>query len=253
MFPFAFFRRLISRCSVAGLALALASGVALAGGERTVVELFTSQGCSSCPPADEFLTELADKPNIVALTYNVDYWDYLGWKDTLATAENTKRQKDYAERRGDGAVYTPQMVIDGIEHVVGSRRGEVERLIAESRDESRVTRPSLSIERDGRELAVRIGGQGLAKQVDATVWFLVVEPRVKVQIQKGENLDKTITYTNVVRKMVPVGMWRGQDLEITLPAAEFVQGDKPHGVVLVQEDHGGPILAATAIVSLGDE
>lgn len=250
MFPFAHLRRVVLTSAAVLATLAAAYG-AVDAAERTVVELFTSQGCSSCPPADQHLTDLAEVPGVVALTYNVDYWDYLGWKDTLATAENTKRQKEYAEKRGDREIYTPQVVIDGRTHVVGSRKGEIDRAIGQRKADPDQSGPSLSIRRDGRELEVLVGASSKPNDdINATVWLMVVEPKVKVDIHKGENLDKTITYTNVVRKMMPVAMWRGEPLRIVLPAGEFALGTEPHGVVLVQDDEGGPIIASTDIVTL---
>src|SRR5262245_58571636 len=96
-----------------------------------VVELFTSEGCSSCPPADAFLNELVGQPSLIALSFHVDYWDYLGWRDTLGLPESTKRQRDYALRRKDNRVYTPQIIVNGRKHVVGSRQSEVQAIIAE--------------------------------------------------------------------------------------------------------------------------
>ncbi|WP_170984584.1 DUF1223 domain-containing protein [Rhodoligotrophos defluvii] len=219
-------------------------------GGRAVLELFTSQGCSSCPPADKLLHELAQKPGIVALTYNVDYWDYLGWKDTLATPENSRRQREYAERRGDREVYTPQLVIDGRAHAVGSRRDDIERILKAHMAEQRPA-PSLTIDRHGRELEVSIGpAVDPSQPMEATVWLMMIQPEVSVSIQRGENLDKQITYTNVVRRIIPVAMWHGEPLKVSLPASELATPDTPSGVVLVQEDDGGPIIAATDVVVL---
>jgi len=252
----------IGRLRTHRLALSIGALLVLAGiggvthcwaGGRAVIELFTSQGCSSCPPADALLHELAKKPGVVALTYNVDYWDYLGWKDTLASPENSKRQREYAERRGDRDVYTPQLVVDGRTHLVGSRRKDIEDTLKARLGAAQPSGPSITVDRRGRELEVSVGPAAKSDHpVNATVWLMMIQPEASVDIQRGENLDKNITYTNVVRKIVPVAMWRGQPLKVVLPASELATPEAPNGVVLVQEDDGGPIIAATDIVALGE-
>src|SRR5271166_2959138 len=123
----------------AGLAVALCAALPAAAGQRPVlVELFTSQGCSSCPPADDLLGRLATRPDVIAITLPVTYWDMLGWKDTLASETNTRRQKSYAQAMGRGGVYTPQIIVDGVSDVVGSREGDVEAAIAKREAEIEV-------------------------------------------------------------------------------------------------------------------
>ncbi|MGF7160684.1 hypothetical protein FHS85_002315 [Rhodoligotrophos appendicifer] len=228
----------------------LGASATAAAEERAVVELFTSQGCSACPAADNFMKDLAKRPDVVALTFNVDYWDYLGWKDTLGNPENTKRQREYAKRRGDKDVYTPQMVIDGLVHVVGSRRHEVDALIKKRLADETEPEVPLVVRNKGRELEISVGVGPEGKPFDATVWLMMIQPEAHVAITKGENIDREIIYTNVVRKMIPVGMWHGSPMSVTLPAAELVSEEAPNGVVLLQEDDGGPIIAASAIVDL---
>ncbi len=245
----------------------MAAGVAAAGlaaampafaetgretGPVAVVELFTSQGCSSCPPADALLGRLSDREGVVALTFNVDYWDYLGWKDTLGSPLFTKRQRDYAQSRGDGQVYTPQMVINGREHFVGSREMEVRQEI-----EAELARPAdsfvpISMEHRGKELTIHVGAApGGGPVPEATVWVAMVMPRTAVDIARGENGGRELTYYNVVRRLVPAGMWSGEPVTVTLPAEELMDDKATECAALLQADGGGPILGATAVTALG--
>lgn len=222
-------------------ALMSASGAAAMERPRGVVELFTSQGCSSCPPADRVVGELARDPTLVVLSLPVDYWDYIGWKDTLASPQCTARQKGYAAARGDGQVYTPQAVIDGVSHVVGADRDA----IAVTLKQDRGAKGALSVDvsakvADGRaEIDI---GAGAGKS--ATVWLLEVEPSATVQIGRGENAGRTLTYTNVVRKMTRLGDYAGAPAHFEAPAD--VKADKRY-VALVQTgavDRPGAILGA---------
>ena len=209
-----------------------------------VVELFTSQGCSSSPPADALLGELSRQPGIVALSLNVDYWDYLGWRDTLGSADCTQRQRDYAARRGDGRVYTPQAVINGRTEVVGSDRDGIMAAIA--RERSRGAGPvPVSLSSGGQEVRVEIGAepsQDLRR--NATIWVATVVPRAVVDIERGENAGRTIAYTNVVRKIVPAGMWNGQPIGLSLPRPA-IMAEGTYCVALLQADGMGPILGAS--------
>ncbi|MCB1536027.1 MAG: DUF1223 domain-containing protein [Rhodoblastus sp.] len=173
---------------------------------RGVVELFTSQGCSSCPPADKVVGELAKDPSLVVLSLPVDYWDYIGWKDTLASPQSTARQKGYAAARGDGQVYTPQAVIDGLTHVVGADGAA----ISKSLDQDRGEKGALSLDvsakvADGRATV----DVGPAADRKAIVWLLEVEPSATVTVGRGENAGRTLTYTNVVRRMMRLGDYAG--------------------------------------------
>ena len=171
-----------------------------------LVELFTSQGCSSCPPADELAGELASDPNTYVVSLNVDYWDYLGWRDTLAKPEYTQRQYAYAAARGDGRVYTPQMIVNGFDHAVGSSRNAVADKIAEARQTP--LQVPLKFSMTPKEIKVEIPATNL--QEDATLWLMAIEPRVQQKIIRGENTGTTITYHNVVRNLVPATMWKGE-------------------------------------------
>lgn len=188
---------------------------AVAAGERPrgVVELFTSQGCSSCPPADRIVGELARDPSLVVLSLPVDYWDYIGWKDTFASPACTARQKGYAAARGDGQVYTPQAVVDGTAHVVGSDRKALESAIA-SRASSLKVDVGASVA-NGR-VSVDVGAGAAGK---ASVWLAEILPRATVEIGRGENAGKTLDYANVVRKMTRLGEWNGAAAHFDVPVA----------------------------------
>lgn len=217
-----------------------------------VVELFTSQGCSSCPPADRILGEIAGTPNVLALSLNVDYWDYLGWKDTLGSAEHSRRQREYAVRRGDGRVYTPQMVVSGQNHVVGSYKGRVA-----SEIQSVLAKPDsafvpVQVTAHKGEVTIEVGAAGtqLAGK-EATIWLMLVSRKVEQQIKRGENRGRKIVYHNVVRKMMPVGMWNGQPKKVTLAKSSLMMADGVHDCVAVlQIDGTGPIIGASMLKTL---
>jgi hypothetical protein len=236
---------------LAALGLSVSAAGALAQGEtRTqlsgVIELFTSQGCSSCPPADRLMGELAKDPSLLVLTLPVDYWDYLGWRDTLAHAAFTARQKGYSAMRGDRQVYTPQAVINGVAHAVGSEREALARAIAASRAEPSTLGVAMAIDREGNGFLVRIGAApaGVAGQ-GIVVVMPVANSRV-VQIGRGENNGRSVTYTNVVRGLTVIGTWDGDSRTMPIPAAAL-GSDSDGFVVLLQSGHArkpGRILAA---------
>ena len=186
---------------------------------RAVVELFTSQGCSSCPPADTLLKTLADDPSIMALTLPVDYWNYLGWKDTFASSRNSDRQRNYAKVRGDGAIYTPQAVVNGILHVNGASKAEIENAIENDVEEpwpgsNPCTFLAGEQYAEFRDWAARSPG---IRSQEATIWFGVVQTSGTVDIKQGENKGKSLTYTNIVRELTPIGLWKGQPMQIQIP------------------------------------
>lgn len=210
----------------------------------TVIELFTSQGCSSCPPADVLLKQYAKRPDIIALSMPVDYWDYLGWKDTLASPSNTLRQRAYATKRGDGEVYTPQAVINGLAHAVGSHSAEIDKAIAATTQELASQSVKVRATVTGRSIAIQVGATPTGDRAWATVWLGIVQPKVEVDVKMGENKGKRIAYLNVVRQLTPVGAWKGAETRIELPEDALIQpGDR--GVVLLQSGEGGRILGAS--------
>jgi len=216
----------------------------------TVVELFTSQGCSSCPPADEILGKLKQRDDVIALTFPVDYWDYLGWKDTLASPAFSKRQRDYARARGDRQVYTPQMVMNGRIHVVGNQESAVERGIKTvAKDES--IKLTMSVDGDAIRVSVKIDDAAKSTASGkATLWLVLFKGAETVKIGRGENSGNTIVYHNVVRQMTPIGMWEGKPMTINLPKSQFVAAGYDGSVVLVQRDDTREIIAAAMMDNL---
>ena len=217
-----------------GLALSLALALPATAQPKplTVVELFTSQGCSSCPPANANLARLADRPDVLALSFGVTYWDQLGWKDTFASKAYTDRQWAYAKGLHHNQVWTPQVVVNGRTDVVGTRLAEIE---GAARKAPITAGPQLSVE--GGVLTV-----GAAKPAKADVWLVRYDPAiVQVPVKRGENTGKTLPHRNVVREMTRLGAYNGQALTYRLPV-----GADPRlkTAILVQAGPGGPILAA---------
>lgn len=235
-----------------GTAAVLAGGIAAATGEalsgqqaKTVIELYTSQGCSSCPPADKLLGKLAGRSDVIALTFPVDYWDYLGWKDTLASPAYSARQRAYAKARGDGQVYTPQVVIDGATHEVGSHASSIKRAISKSKEKLKSARVSLEMHTEDDRLIITVGAAPEGSRVKpATIWLALVKKSKSVKISRGENRGRTITYHRVVRHMTPVGHWKGEKVSIKLPKEHLQNTDADGCTVLLQQDSAGPVLAA---------
>jgi len=198
---------------------------------RAVIELFTSQGCSSCPAADKLLGELAADPSLVAMSLPVDYWDYLGWKDTLALSGHSKREHAYARTRGDGQVYTPQVVVNGSLHVLGSDKAAIERAIAKSRKSGvPLSLPvTLAVADDSVTVNVPTG-----KEVASEVWLCPITKAVPISIGRGENRGHTVTYHNVVRRWLKLGDWSGKAETWKVPLKDFQTGEIDSVAVVVQ-------------------
>ena len=236
------------------IALALAALVAAGGAhaqERTqpvVVELFTSQGCSSCPPADSLLSELIrDKPGLIALTLPVDYWDYIGWKDTLASPAFTARQKAYAAIRGDHHTYTPQAVINGVTHVVGSDREEIEAAARSAFGKAGALSVPLAVHPGGKSLSIDLGGARAGGAREGGFWLFQIARERTVAIGRGENVGNTVTYANVVRHMKKIGDWTGTPIHFEIPGEDLASPDSDSWVLILQagsESRPGAILAA---------
>jgi len=213
---------------------------------RSVVELFTSQGCSKCPPADRLLTAMAGRPDTVTLTFAINYWDYIGWKDTLAAPEFTARQRAYASGRGDLHVYTPEAIVDGEFDAVGSDRPAIEKAIAEGRSGGLALSVPVHLNEANGVLQIDIGhGDG-----PAGIYVLRVAKSRTVLISRGENSGHNATYTNVVRAIHKVGEWSGAPMSLKLME---LRGDDEGYVVLLQRgslDNPGVILAAAKSVGL---
>ena len=226
---------------ITGSSLALADDPPAEGSQQVVVELYTSQGCSSCPPADKILGELANQPNVIPLSLNVDYWDYLGWRDTLGSSKHTKRQKQYAASRGSRQVYTPQMIINGHLDVVGSQRGKV--MAAVKKEQTTTLRVPMKISETSKEITIDVGDSPNSQLMSkATIWVLVTSPKVSIPIERGENRGRKITYHNVVRQLVPAGMWNGKAIRITLPKDGLGMSGNRDCIVLLQKGNVGKII-----------
>jgi hypothetical protein len=231
------------------VALAMAALIGSAAADptpRAVVELFTSQGCSSCPPADRVLSELAREPDVVALSLPVDYWDYLGWKDTLAQPAFSARQRAYAQSRGDRQVFTPQMVVNGKTACVGSDRAQVERSILRASDGRPELPVPVSIREEGPTIAIEVGA-ATGPERKADVWVLPVVRAQEVAIRRGENRGRSVTYANVVRGLRHAGSWMGRPARYTVPIDTVrVEGADGYVVLLQAADQHspGPILGA---------
>ena len=239
------------KISLAATFLALTTLVAGAG-ERPlgVVELFTSQGCSSCPPADRLMGRLATEKDLIALSFNVDYWDYLGWKDTLGSPDNSARQRAYAGRRGDGAVYTPQVVVNGRDHVQGSNEAAIRAALAGDAANGKAPDLDITMTADDVSVTVTVPDAATAGPLDATLWLVTYSQAATVAITRGENRGEKITYHNVVRSMRAIGMWKGKALTATLPRAELMKNGADGCAVILQdagEGHLGPVLGAAII------
>ena len=215
---------------------------------KAVVELFTSQGCSSCPTADAVLAQLAKRDDIVALSLPVDYWDYLGWKDTLASPKFSERQRAYGKARGDGAIYTPQVVVNGVAHVNGSDEDKIARLIDKTGKTLAASRVPIRLSEDKDKLVVEAGSAppGVPAK-EATLWLAVISKSVTVPIERGENQGKTVTYNNVVRELIPIGMWNGKAMTVQLERHSFMRPGTDSCAVLLQQGHAGPIVGAALL------
>jgi hypothetical protein len=197
---------------------------ALAGEPRAVIELFTSQGCSSCPPADKLAGELSHDTSLLIMSLPVDYWDYLGWKDTLAIHGHTSRQQAYANARGDREVYTPQVVVNGIVHVLGSDKAAIEKAIAKTRSTAApLALPVTIAVADGKVTVNVPAAEGESQSGE--VWLCPITSNVPVAIGRGENRGHTLTYHNVVRRWVKLGDWSGKAETFSLPVADLPDAD----------------------------
>ncbi len=211
-----------------GLVLAPAGAQA---GLKAVVEIFTSQGCSSCRSADFYFAQLAEREDLLALSFHVDYWDYLGWRDTFALPENTARQAEYAEAYGSRRIYTPQMIVNGMVPLVGGDKAVAEAAIAEAD-----LPVPVEMRKGSGTVKIEVGARPLPGARRTTIRLVLFSSEEKIGITRGENAGSTLQYRNVVRAMRPIGMWDGGAVRITLPENELI-GDGVDGcAVIVQEE-----------------
>ncbi len=214
-----------------------------------MVELFTSQGCSSCPAADRLLGELSRDPSIVALSLNVDYWDYLGWKDTLALKGHSNRERAYANARGDRDVYTPQVVVNGVTAVLGSDKAAIEKAIVKTRRDAAALALPVTVKIEGDKLTASVP-EGRGERKSGEVWLCPVTAKATVEIARGENRGKTIAYHNVVRSWVKLGDWNGTAQTFSAPLKDVARDDTDSFAVLVQSGDAakpGVVLGAAMI------
>ncbi len=221
-------------------ALLLYATPATADDQPVVVELYTSQGCSSCPPADKFLTKLAKRRDVIALALHVDYWDYLGWKDHFASEVFSSRQRAYAKAAQKRTVYTPQVIVQGVSHAIGNRPQDVQSLIAYHANRAKVV--DIDLRRNGNVLVVRVSASdgNVGRSVIQLVRYL---PEKTVEIRAGENAGRRIVYSNIVSRWEPISVWNGRS---DFMARKNIFGSEPV-VVLVQTENYGPILAAEVL------
>jgi hypothetical protein len=234
-------RHIVSAAMGALFALALPVSAEMpgpaAGAGPVVVELYTSQGCASCPPADELLAELAGHEEVIALALHVDYWDYIGWEDSFAQAAFTERQKMYARAAKSRMIYTPQMIVGGVDRIEGNEPEAVVKLIGKHLAVERAV--LLTLERQGDEVVIRAEAER-PLAAGAEVQLVRYEPRAMVRIERGENAGRTVAYHNIVTEWTKLADWPGSaPLEMRARAP----GDQPV-VVILQEPGPAAVLAA---------
>jgi hypothetical protein len=225
-------------------AMALTVGLAAkpVAADPVLVELFTSQGCSSCPPADKLLGELSQRSGVVALAFHVDYWDYIGWKDKFAKPEYTDRQKGYRDALNLRTLYTPQMVIDGRLDVVGSERSEVESSIGSAAGTHKV--PLTFVEASG-QYRVMVPAAEIDQAKPATLWLAIYSRRSETPVERGENAGSTLVEYNIVQEIRPLGAWNGNAIDLPLDVDE---SDSNMGcAVILQADGNGPVLGVAVM------
>jgi hypothetical protein len=219
------------------------------GTPKGVVELFTAQGCSSCPPADAAFRKLVNQGDVIALAYHVDYWNYLGWADTLSSKENTERQYGYAKTMGRSNVYTPQAIVNGRGHLAGADLNGINSQIDTYSSEGNGLTVPISAAMRGDELEIKIGaGQGKANVV--MVYF---DKEKTIDVEKGENSGQKISYLHSVTNVETVGMWDGKATSLTLPASVLQRPQLEGCAILLQSAtaDGDPaaILGATVVMA----
>jgi hypothetical protein len=239
----------LSASAAAALALTALAGSGMAEPmspvPAAVLELFTSQGCSSCPPADALLAQLGKKPGYVTLSYSVDYWNYLGWRDTLSSAANSNRQREYARIRGDGSVYTPQVVVDGMFHANGSNEAAIEMAMRNAAKQLQDVSVPVKMHAEGDTLVIGIGAApDNSDKRSATIWLAIAKAEATVSITRGENSGKTLSYFHPVKELTPIGMWQGDAMTLRLPLKDLKTMGGDCLVALLQVENAGPILGA---------
>lgn len=231
------------------LGFSLAALPVVAEDPAGVVELFTSQGCASCPPADAALKKLIDDGKVVALSYHVDYWNYLGWADTLASKDNTARQYAYAKMFGRNGVYTPQAVLNGRDHINGADLDGINNRLSTMKTAGKGLAVSVDAKVRSDEIDIKVGA-GLGKANVVVVYF---NREKQVDVEKGENGGRKISYWHSVRDIQTIGMWDGKETSFVLPASVLNDGENGGCAVLLQKmkdsETPGPIIGATTLMA----
>ena len=236
--------KILIMCLWAAAALSLPASAQAGDRSLTVVELFTSQGCNSCPPADRLMGELVRRDDVLGLSFHVDYWDYIGWRDTFALPESSTRQRNYVGRAGGRYAYTPQIVVAGQDHVVGSRSSAVESAIAADRAKMMVD-IGLEPMGDGR---FHVNLKPTRLKETAWIWVVMFDSRHDVEIRRGENAGKTLSYFNVVRHIERIAVWDGQaPLTVPVDVTNAWDNGRDGCAIIVQAGGFGPILGAARL------
>lgn len=219
---------------------------------KGVVELFTSQSCSSCPPADAVLARLAQRGDVIALSYHVDYWNYLGWRDTFSAKKFTDRQYGYARTFGRESVYTPQMVIDGRDQTVGSNQNAVERALTTLAARGQGLTVPVTAKQSAGKITITVGAGG----GNADLVLVYFDRKATVAVKRGENSGRTLTYWHVVRDVQTVGMWDGKAMSVVMPASVMKGSTSGGCAILLQKTSAsnapGAILGATVVSADGN-
>lgn len=213
-----------------------------------VVELFTSQGCNSCPPADAFFSKLVEKGDVIALAYHVDYWDYLGWRDTMARPENTERQYAYMKALGSRAVYTPQVIVNGRSHVNGTNAAGIEDDLAEKAQQGEGMLVGIDVAEREDSIVIRVDATS-QPAAEANLVLVFYDGPSSIAISRGENSGRTATFVNAVSDFRTAGMWHGKSTEFELPKSEFAEKGGCIALLQSSTEAGGPgpILGAAII------
>lgn len=239
--------RRLARVSMIAVSLFTMPFACASAQPRAVIELFTSQGCDSCPPADKLAGELSKDPTLITLSLAVDYWDYVGWKDTLALPGHGARQRAYSRVRGDRNVFTPQVVVNGATQAMGANRADIDRAIMQSHNQSTVLSVPMTMAIADGKLTVTANAGKPGEHGD--VWLCPITRTVPVEVTRGENKGKTLTYHNVVRRWIKLGEWNGASGTWTMPVKDFRAPGIDEVVVLMQSGSSaapGPMLAAAS-------
>lgn len=249
------FFRVLGLATIVALTLPIAAKAEIYA-PKSVIELFTSQGCSSCPPADEIMAGYEGNNDVLTLSWHVDYWNYLGWKDTFSKAEFTDRQKRYARTLQERQIYTPQAIVNGRDHTVGSRKGEIEDLMKGFIRQGKNLTVPIDVKITGGQMQIRVNDASVKNNKnDPTLYMVYFNRSSKVKIVRGENRGKTIVYRNIVRDTQMLGMLKSGVISVDLPISEVRRAGYDSCAILLQEmtDDGTPgaIIGATVVNDLG--